>query len=86
MQALPSGVQMCSDGWKSRSCEQGTSLINCLILKPNSRSIFFEVTTPDSTRKKDAEYIAEVSKDAKCNIAIVHSDKGRLNSFLSINV
>ena len=53
---------MCTDGWKKRACEQGASLVNCIVLKPSGGCIFIQAKRLDGDEKKDAEFIAKVRR------------------------
>ena len=48
-----------ADGWKCKSCEQGTGLVNCMILK-SLNAQFFKVLRVDDSQRRDAEAIAQV--------------------------
>lgn len=49
-----------TDGWKCKACEQGASLVNCIILKPSGGAIFHSVHNVEDSKKKSATVVAEV--------------------------
>ena len=54
--------QLATDGWKSKSAEQGASLINVLLLLPNGGAIFWTAINAAGV-SKDAAWVVQLHED-----------------------